>query len=60
MPNPNEYPYSVRTMEGTLVKGYDDPSHMAPDVQGRNKRAEQLEIKTRYESTNIPASRGKQ
>jgi hypothetical protein len=55
-----EYPYSVRTKEGGLVQGYDDPSMAAENAKQRNNRAEKLEIKTRYEGTNIPAPRGKQ
>jgi hypothetical protein len=55
-----EYPYSVRTMEGTLVKGFDLMADAETNAKQRNNRAEKLGIQTRYEETHLPAPRGKQ
>jgi hypothetical protein len=55
-----EYPFSVRTMEGILVRGYDEWSDTETGAKQRNDRAEKLGIKTRYEATVIVAPRGKQ
>lgn len=55
-----EYPYSVRTKDGGLVQGYDDPSVASENAKQRNDRAEKMGLKTRYESTHTPAPRGKQ
>jgi hypothetical protein len=55
-----EYECSVRTMEGTLVKGFDLMADAETNAKQRNDRAEKLGILTRYEETNQPAPRGKQ
>ncbi len=60
MPNPSEYPYSVRTNKfSTLVKGYDSMADAETGAKVRNERAKELCLTVRYEATNIPASRSK-
>lgn len=38
----------VTTGKGTTVKAYADPARADSDMATRNRRAEELEIKTRY------------
>lgn len=58
MPN-IEYPFSVYTNEGTLVKGWDTINDAETNAKQRNDRADKMGLKVRYEATNIPAKRGK-
>lgn len=49
--------YQVQTTEGSFVKEFDDSTEAARDAETRNRRAEEMGVRARYEI--VPSEKSK-